>query len=168
MRQDDPWLVSRYSPITIDGTIYFTIAVGLPAGTLRERKSPRLVTYVDPKTGCEYTREADDMLQRCCFATLDQVQDTLDYLKPHHYRAVQIMAGHKDAIPVTMVIKSFPEARGQGLNIRDRELIRKYSAELDPHDPANSIVVAARLVEEHQATRFIRLSRILGGTIWSV
>lgn len=168
MRAEDPWLVSRYSPMAIDGVVYFVIAVSLPAGKLRRDKSPQMVTYVDPRSGVEYTRTKEDFMERAHYADLDQVQAILDYLKPHAYRAVQVKAGHMDAIPITMVMKSYPDARGQCLTFKDRELIKKFSEGLDPHACYNSIVVGARLLEEHSATRFIRLSRILGGTIWSV
>lgn len=168
MRAEDPWLVSRYSPMMVDDNIYFVIAVALPSGNLRRNKSPQLVTYIDPRTGVEYTREKDDFMVRAAYANLDQVQDILDYLKPHNYKAVQIMAGHADAIPITMAVRSYPDARGPVLNQTDRALMHKYSAELDPHDPANSIVVAARLLEEPTATKFMRLTNILAKTIWSV
>lgn len=168
MRVEDLWLVSRYSPMQIDGTVYFVIAISLPAGQLRRDKMPEMVTYVDPRTGVEYTRTKEDFMARACHADLDQVQVILDYLRPNAYRACQIMAGHADAIPITMVMKSCPNARGQCLTFKDRELIKKYSAELDPHNPANSIAVGIHLLKEPSATRFIRLSRILGGTIWSI
>ena len=168
MRAEDPWLVCRYSPMQIDGAIYFVTAVSLPAGQLRRDKMPQLVTYVDPRTGVEYTRTKEDFMARAHYADLDQVQEILDFLKPHHYRAVQISSGHAGVIPITMVMKSYPDARGQCLTFNDRELIKKFSANLDPHACFNSIVVGARLLEEHSATRFVRLARILGGTIWSV
>jgi hypothetical protein len=168
MRAEDPWLVARYSPMMIDDNIYFVIAVGLPSGNLRRNKSPQLVTYVDPRTGAEYTREKEDFMVRAAYATLDQVQNILDYLKPYNYKAVQVMAQHRDAIPITLVVRSYPDARGPVLNYTDRALIHNYGAALDPHDPANSIVVAARLLEEPTATKFMRLTNILAKTIWSV